>query len=375
MNVPPALLTRLDALLDHAALDALDDAEFDALARATFAWQCEAIDAYGAYARALGRGPGAIGSWRQIPGVFIGAFKEVHLSRVAPGDPCVLFETSGTTLHRPGRVRLSSTGRYEAALRPTFRAFVLPDLAASDVEWVCLLPSADVRPGSSLIHMAETLLADAGATGRRFFLDRDGLALADLLDTMRRATERARPICLLATTIACARLADALSEHALSLSLPAGSRLMDTGGAKGRRDYDRDATHARICARLGLDPALVVGEFGMTELASQRYETTLRARLVGDIAPARAYVGPPWLRTRVLDPTTLEELPRGEVGLLVHHDLACLDTPAAVLTGDLGRAVTVDCADGSTREAIVPVGRAPGAELRGCGLDAEARLR
>ncbi len=70
--------------------------------------------------------------------------------------------------------------------------------------------------------------------------------------------------------------------------------------------------------------------------------------------------GPPWLRTRVLDPDTLAPVASGATGLLCHHDLANAGSVSVVLSEDLGRAVGDD--------GIEVLGRVAGAAPRGCGL-------
>lgn len=71
---------------------------------------------------------------------------------------------------------------------------------------------------------------------------------------------------------------------------------------------------------------------------------------------------PPWVRTRILDPATLEEVPPGEVGLLTHYDLANCGSVIAIETEDLGFRI---------EEGFEVLGRAPGAEARGCSLTIE----
>ena len=76
----------------------------------------------------------------------------------------------------------------------------------------------------------------------------------------------------------------------------------------------------------------------------------------------RFHRGPPWVRTRVLNPLTLETLPLGELGVLAHLDLGNLGSVAAVLTEDLGREVP---------GGFQLLGRSPGSEPRGCSLAME----
>jgi len=76
----------------------------------------------------------------------------------------------------------------------------------------------------------------------------------------------------------------------------------------------------------------------------------------------RYHRGPPWVRTLVLDPLSLESVPVGAVGILAHIDLANLGSVAAILTEDLGRAIS---------GGFQLMGRSLGAEPRGCSLAME----
>ncbi|HSF41208.1 MAG TPA: hypothetical protein VLT87_15530, partial [Thermoanaerobaculia bacterium] len=113
---------------------------------------------------------------------------------------------------------------------------------------------------------------------------------------------------------------------------------------------------ARLGAWLGVPPEFVVREYGMTELTSQCYTRSL---LGGD---PDLFVAPHWVRVRVLDPETLAEVPAGTPGLLSVFDLANLGSAVHVLTEDLG------VAEG---DGFRLLGRAAGAELRGCSLVVE----
>ena len=80
-------------------------------------------------------------------------------------------------------------------------------------------------------------------------------------------------------------------------------------------------------------------------------------RVVPETLTKRAKVGPPWTRTLVVDPATLEPAARGERGILRHVDLANFESIAAVQTLDIG------IEQGRGFEVL---GRASGAEARGC---------
>jgi hypothetical protein len=172
----------------------------------------------------------------------------------------------------------------------------------------------------------------------------------------------------LGTAFGFVHFVDYLSSESRTFQLPPGSRLMDTGGYKGRsREVPKQELYATYGDRLGIPLSHVVNEYGMTEMGSQFYDRVLRDALAGvspnpTAANERRKTPPPWVRTQVVDPETLTLLPAGEVGLLRHFDLANLHTVAAIQTDDLG----VWRGDG-----FEVLGRATGAEPRGCSLAVE----
>ena len=186
--------------------------------------------------------------------------------------------------------------------------------------------------------------------------------------------------------LALAQWLDALERQDLRFRLPAGSAVFETGGYKGRAGEVSPARQAeRLWERLGLPAGAVVREYGMTELTSQCYTRSLAG---GD---PDLFVAPHWVRVRVLDPVTLEEAAPGAAGLIAVFDLANLGSAAHLLTEDLGVAEAAGGAEGAEdsedgrgdggakRGAAAGgfrlLGRAAGAELRGCSLAAEELQR
>ena len=76
---------------------------------------------------------------------------------------------------------------------------------------------------------------------------------------------------------------------------------------------------------------------------------------------SRAFVAPPWLRVRVVG-ADRSTLPAGEIGSLLHVDLANRSSCIAIQTEDLGM---------TTSAGLIFAGRIAEASLRGCSLDAE----
>jgi len=144
---------------------------------------------------------------------------------------------------------------------------------------------------------------------------------------------------------------------------------METGGYKGRsREVAPAALYAMLAERLGIPAGMIVTEYGMTEMGSQFYSSSLRASVgLGDRASG-VMRPPPWVRTRIFAPEDPEmPIPAGcEPGLIRHIDLVNRGSVASILTADLGIE-----RDGG----FEVLGRASGAELRGCSLALEELRR
>jgi len=105
---------------------------------------------------------------------------------------------------------------------------------------------------------------------------------------------------------------DAVRAQGLTYRLPAGSRIMDTGGFKGQsRELAPDEFYGTLARTFGVAPAQCQNMYGMTELSTQFYDS-------GQGAQPVVKSGPHWIRTRVLDPLSGQERPHGEVGVLAH---------------------------------------------------------
>jgi hypothetical protein len=345
-----------------AAIDAyaLDDAGFLALARDLFAYQVERNAPYAAYARSLGfdlvRLPERI---EDIPAVPAAAFKEARLATFPPAQTALWFETSGTTQGRGGRHEFSTPRLYEAALLASFDRLMLGDGAR--LRYLQLVPDPRERPHSSLGFMTRAVAQARGDGAGGWYLHEDVLDVDGFLRGVERARADGVAVCVAATAFALVALLDAFAERRLVLALPPGSRVMETGGFKGRgRIVERAWLYAETAARLGVPTAAIVAEYGMTELSSQYYDSPASRRRI----EPRVKLPPPWLRPIVVDGEG-RPLPAGVVGAIRHVDLANRGSVIAIETEDLGALV-----DGG----LVLLGREQGAELRGCSLDAETLL-
>ena len=277
-----------------------------------------------------------------------------------------VFRTSGTTVgtERRGEHMMPELDLYDAALRAGFRKHLLP--GGKSLRMLSLVPASAEAPDSSLSYMIDTVMQEFGAPESRSVVAGGELNTRALIGTLRAAEEGDEPVCLLGTSLAWLHLLDVMQEAGDVLRLAEGSRVMDTGGFKGRkREVTREELYQKIEERLGIRREWCVNEYGMTEMSSQFYDA-----VAGSPDPARLadrlHQGPAWVRTVAVDPETLEPVVPGEPGILRHWDLANLHSVMALQTEDLGI-----CFPGGFQM----LGRARGAEPRGCSLAMDDLLR
>jgi len=338
--------------------------EFGHVALELFEFQFNNNEAYRRFCESRGGRPKDIGRWEDIPAIPSSAFKELPLSVLPPDERTSAFHSSGTTLHRHSRHFHSSESLalYEASLASWFAPNLLS--AASETAQhrpsalIALTPQFSDAPHSSLVYMFEAIarrwrwdLSEfCGYIGTGGDWELDTGSVAELL---LRAQTAGQPVLLLGTAFSFVHLLDSLPDRARN-QLPPGSRVMETGGYKGRsRTMPKQALHSALSDRLGLPPANIVSEYGMSELSSQAYD-----RPCG--APSNnIFRFPPWVRAQVISAETGQPVEDGQTGLLRIFDLANAYSVLAVQTEDLG-----------TRrgDGFDLVGRMPRAEPRGCSL-------
>jgi hypothetical protein len=336
---------------------------FEELALLAFAYQFERIAPYRRLCAARGATPATVTSWRAVPPVPAAAFRSLVL---AAAPAVEVFRSSGTSGGSGGGERSVHyqpyPELYRQAIDASFPAFCLPPgcSAADRLPILSLVPSREQVPDSSLSFMAAHVLARWGSAESATAFAR-GVEVAKARSWAAARQRERRPALVFTTAFALAQWLDFLERQDLRFRLPAGTVVFETGGFKGRTaEIPRGELLARLALRLGVPAPAVVAEYGMTELSSQCYTRTFAG---GD---PELFVAPPWVRVRILDPETLAEAPAGTPGLIAVFDLANLGSAVHLLTEDLG------VAEG---EGFRLLGRAAGAELRGCSLTVEELSR
>jgi hypothetical protein len=350
------LLSRVRSLISQTGPDMDGDEGFNRVALALFAFQFEGVPIYRRLCESRGVRPGFVKHWSRIPALPATAFKEHVVSSLPEGERSRVFHSSGTTGHVPSRHYhgTASLSLYEASLLAWYgRHFP----GAGSAACLFLTPPPELAPHSSLVHMFETIRSKLTGGDSLFAgqLGADGswsLDLNQLVSAVRAAISCSRPVTLLGTAFSFVHWLYYLAVNKTPLRLPVGSRLMETGGYKGRsRAVARADLRRLMTIYLAVPESHIVAEYGMSELSSQAYDG-----VAGEARPMPGiFKFPPWVRTQIISPETGAVAAAGETGLLRVFDPANMYSVMAIQTEDLA------------------VGREDGFELRGRAESSGAR--
>ena len=307
--------------------------DFEKAALTVFRFQAEHCPPYRTYLQHLEIRPEDVTRIEDIPFLPIELFKS-HRVYGGTEEPRLVFTSSGTTGTIPTRHYVAYPELYETSFRRGFELFYG---AAEEIALYALLPNYLERTGSSLVYMADRLIACAKGGG--FFLH----DYESLLEQMEQTAAQGTKILLLGVSFALWELAEKHRFRHPNLIV------METGGMKGRRrEIPREELHAILCDSFGVES--IHSEYGMTELLSQAYSS-------GN----GVFRCPPWMKVLVRDVhDPLEFLPPGKTGGIDVIDLANLYSCSFIETQDLGTILP----DGGFRVA----GRIDKSEIRGCNL-------
>ncbi|WP_210395558.1 hypothetical protein [Motiliproteus sediminis] len=336
-----------------------DPADFEPLALELFAYQYQANEPYRQFCDARGVTPESVSRWDEIPAFPTDAFKR-ELVTSFPAEEAVMAQlTSGTTANRRGQIYRDSLGKelVFAANRVMTAAYLFPDFEAREAAGLprcrvlILAPSPQMAPSMGMAMGMEETRVRFGADNSQFLLARSGIDIDAMVAALEEAEASGQPVAFIGGTGAFVYFLKACQKRGLRFQLPTGSRIGDGGGYRGRfGELDRQQYYDLVQGVLGIDADHCVNVLGMAESATNFFENTLRERTLneqGQGAPRteRRLIPPPWTRTQVVDPMTLQPLAAGEPGLLRHYDLANLPTVLGVQSDNLG----VMLEDGSFR--------------------------
>lgn len=362
-----------------------NDNAFNDLALELFQYQLEKNAVYRGICRQQGLTPNRMTHWREIPAVTTSAFKEVALTCFPAHEAIAVFHTSGTTRKRAGKHYFRTLDFYRAAIFRSFAAYCLADQITNyelrtmngKMRMFFLGPTSEHFRNSSLGYMFSEIRDEFGDEGSTVFFTPQGVEVNELQLAIDRAIQENAPVFILGTALALLECMEKF-QQSQTFKLPVGSRILDTGGYKGRNvEITRQEFQQRLSETFGVSQEFLLNEYGMTELSSQFYLSSLpdiplgKERTMDSLhalrfTPYALHFTPPWVRVAAVDPENLQILPENETGLLRIFDLANIDSVVTVQTEDLGRA---------WQDRIEVIGRASGAELRGCSLLTEAIIK
>lgn len=325
------LCSRMKNLPDPFSITSVDKRNEAALE--IFRHQAEHCDIYHQYLKAIKVNAQAIQRAVDIPYLPISFFK-THRVTTGQFKPEITFTSSGTTGMLTSRHEVRLLNIYRRAF---LQAFELQYGSPSDYVIYALLPSYLEREGSSLILMAEELIAMA-QPGSGFFLRHHEELQSLLIDNEKEGKKNL----LLGVTFALLDFAEAMPT-----ALP-NTIIMETGGMKGRRkELIREEVHRAL--KEAFQVTRIHSEYGMTELLSQAYSH-------GD----GVFCCPPWMNVSVRDvQDPLSNFPTGKGGLNI-MDLANIDSCAFIATQDLGIV--------HPNGTFEVTGRFDHSDVRGCNL-------
>ena len=297
--------------------------------------------------------PGDIDRWEDVPMVYNDIFK-THLVASFPLEEAVMSCLTGgtTSITQRGRIFRDEDGKrlVFAANKMMTGSYLFPDFEEGKrCRILILAPSPELAPSMGMaIGMDQTRLA-FGTPDSKFLLGKTGIDVKALLKALRESEASGVPVALIGATSAYVYFFQACRRKKITFKLPAGSRICDGGGYRGRFGVvTRDDYYSMVQEILGIPNHYCVNVLGEAETATNLFDDALRRHVKGLPPRKRTRPVPPWSRVRAMNIDNLKPLPDGEVGLLAHWDLANVPTVLCLITDNLG--YTTD--DGSGCEMV-----------------------
>ena len=285
--------------------------------------------------------PGDINRWEDVPMVYNDVFK-THLVASFPLEKSVMACLTGgtTSLTQRGRIFRDEDGKrlVFAANKMMTGSYLFPDFAdGKRCRVLILAPSPELAPSMGMAIGIDQTRQHFGTPDSMFLLGKSGIHINELLKALRESEASGVPVALIGATSAYVYFFQACRRKKMKFCLPAGSRICDGGGYRGRfGKITRDDYYAMVQEALGIPGSHCVNVLGEAETATNLFDDSLRRYAKGLHPRLRTRPVPPWCKVRAMSIDDLSPLPDGEIGLLAHWDLANVPTVLAVITDNLG---------------------------------------
>lgn len=361
------------AYAGDAPTGAAADRRFNELFLRLFEYQFEHNRPYQKLCRKRGRTPANVTRWQEVPAVTAATFRELTLTTFPVEEAVRTVMTSGTTSGRPGKIHHNALGaKYWHVAKGIAGARALcPSRERKQALLLTLPPS--VAPHSALSHGVSSWVSRCTRGEPRHFLAENGLLADELVAELRAAEERGEPVLLAGATFGFVHFFDHCRERGIAFRLPPESVLAEGGGFKGKsREVKKEDFFAMAEEVLGLPREDLVNVYGLSEVSTvfpdtvhhDKWLAAVSGRPAGEVRRRKQIA--PWTRIQLIDPETDEPAAPGKVGVIRHACLANICTVLAVQTDDVGYLV---------EGGFEVLGRAQGAEARGCSIAVDELLQ
>lgn len=321
-----------------AGLDCRDDDRFNNLMLRCFADQFASSRTYREYCLKIGVSPEKVKTWHEIPAVSSFRHSE-RLARLHAGDRATDLCVGSRTVdlrHTRGPFfpdkRL--TGLMSQVQSATASRYLFPEL--SRMKMLFFVPQPRMAPGMVMASGLERFRKEFGLSGSRFLISFTGLDLKGFANDLRSAERSGEPLAILGATHGLDYFMAACLTAGVSFCLPAGSRIMDSGGFMGRYVATPPEQFFQNCARVfGVSPQYCVNALWICESSTVYFDGVL-ASSNGEGLGERCKRPPPWARVQIVDPVTFRQVKRGESGLIRLYDLSNRGMATVVQTDKIG---------------------------------------
>jgi hypothetical protein len=349
----------IDTIKAFIESDSTTDHDFNDLAITIFAYQYENNLPFRQFSMQQGKAPRTAKTWKDIPPVPINAFKSVLLTCSKQADDGRTFMTSGTTKKGiQGKSYHPTLKIYDQSMIKNFKNRFMKE--KDTIEMGILFPDEKIMPNSSLAHYLTLALKHFGTKSSGFRLNQNGINFEKIFEDLDCSQANRTPYAILGASFSIVHLVDEMIKINKTYKLPLGSKILDTGGFKGKsRLLGPDEFYDQLSNVFGIPRKNCINMYGMTELSTQFYDNG------NEVCPS-IKTGPHWIKSRVVNPLTKDDVLKGNTGVLVHCDLAHFNIVSSILTEDLG--IELD-------NGFLLLGRAGAEEVKGCSMAVDEFLR
>jgi hypothetical protein len=321
-----------------AGINPRDDELFNRLMLRCFAEQYACSGPYRDYCLKLGVAPQTIVSWDEIPAVTSFRHRE-RLDRLYPLQKAeeIALESSAVDLSH-SRGPFFPAKRLVALQRQvqvqSARCYLFPDITRTKM--LFFVPQPRMAPGMVMASGLERFRQEFALTGSRFLITFTGLDLKGFVKDLLLAERSGEPLAILGATHGLDYFMDACLQAGVRFRLPAGSRIMDSGGFMGRYVATPPEQFFTNCEKVfGVARQYCVNALWLCESSTVYFDSVLADANNLD-SGERCKTPPPWTRVQIVDPLTFRQVSRGETGLIRLFDLSNRGMAVVVQTDKMG---------------------------------------